>query len=113
MNREEWVDREIDISASGYIKEGSSVIDLHPAIIEAQEKLSRLGGLLGDVVSTPDGVGILTSVETPGNGLYLEPDKIICTVWYSTERAQNGKVSWTYRPEEILPVWCNWQPRLT
>ncbi len=42
-------------------------------------------------VNTEDGVGILVSIETPHNGLYVEFDRARATVWYGTESAVYGK----------------------
>ena len=38
-------------------------------------------------VNTKDGRGLLISVETPFNGLYVEYDRAKAVVWYSTEKA--------------------------
>ncbi len=42
-------------------------------------------------VNTEDGRGILVSITTPHNGLYVEFDNSIATVWYGTEGAVYGK----------------------
>ena len=42
-------------------------------------------------VNTEDGVGILVSIETPHNGLYVEFDRARATVWYGTESDVYGK----------------------
>lgn len=41
-------------------------------------------------VNTEDGVGILVSIETPHNGLYVEFDRAKATVWYGMEKAVCG-----------------------
>lgn len=38
-------------------------------------------------VNTEDGRGILVSIETPHNGLYVEFDRAKATVWYGTGNA--------------------------
>jgi len=38
-------------------------------------------------VNTEDGRGLLISIETPFNGLYVEFDRAKAVVWYSTEKA--------------------------
>jgi hypothetical protein len=38
-------------------------------------------------VNTEDGRGILVSIETPHNGLYVEFDRAKATVWYGTDNA--------------------------
>ena len=81
-----------------------ALVENNDSVTEAQETLFRLGNLLGKLVKTPDGKGILISVETPSNGLYIVPSGIKCVVWYSTQCAQNRKVSWAYRPEDVSAI---------
>jgi hypothetical protein len=38
-------------------------------------------------VNTEDGRGILVSIETPHNGLYVEFDRAKATVWYGTDKS--------------------------
>jgi hypothetical protein len=38
-------------------------------------------------VNTEDGRGILVSIDTPHNGLYVEFDRSKATVWYGTYKA--------------------------
>jgi hypothetical protein len=38
-------------------------------------------------VNTEDGRGLLVSIETPHNGLYVEFDRAKATVWYGTDNA--------------------------
>jgi hypothetical protein len=42
-------------------------------------------------VNTEDGRGILVSIETPHNGLYVEFDRAKATIWYGTENVVYGK----------------------
>lgn len=42
-------------------------------------------------VNTEDGRGILVSIETTHNGLYVEFDRAKVTVWYGVENAVYGK----------------------
>lgn len=44
-------------------------------------------------VNTEDGRGILVSIETPSNGLYIEFDRSEATVWYGTENAVYSKTT--------------------
>jgi hypothetical protein len=59
-----------------------------------------------DEVNTPAGKGILTSVTTPGNGLYIEYDNARCSVYYEPRVQWNGGVwisrEWYYK--EILEL---------
>jgi hypothetical protein len=59
-----------------------------------------------DEVNTPAGKGILTSVTTPGNGLYIEYDNARCSVYYEPRIQWNGGVwisrEWYYK--EILEL---------
>ena len=52
-----------------------------------------------DKVKTPVGEGILTSVYTPGNGLYIDYDNTKCSVYY--EPKIDGGVwivkEWSYK----------------
>jgi len=43
-------------------------------------------------VNTKDGRGILVSIETPFNGLYIEFDRSMATVWYGTDNAVELKI---------------------
>ena len=36
-------------------------------------------------VRTPNGTGILIGIETPGNGLYYEPERADFLVWYGMD----------------------------
>jgi hypothetical protein len=38
--------------------------------------------IIWDKVNTPSGKGILTSVSTPGNGLYIDYENAKCSVYY-------------------------------
>lgn len=37
-------------------------------------------------VNTEDGKGILVSISTPHNGLYVEYDRAMATVWYGSHK---------------------------
>lgn len=56
---------------------------------------------IGEKVKTPDGTGILLNKNTPHNGLYVEEEKTIWTVWYGVNNSQNGYVSKTYDTDQI------------
>jgi hypothetical protein len=45
-------------------------------------------------VNTEDGRGIIVSVNTPFNGLYVEFDRAMVTVWYGTDKAVYSGVRW-------------------
>lgn len=57
-------------------------------------------------VNTPAGKGILTSVYTPGNGLYIDYANAKCSVYYEPKIEWNGGVwisrEWNYK--EILEL---------
>jgi len=46
-------------------------------------------------VKTEDGVGILVSIETPYNGLYVEFERARATVWYGVKNSVFSGVRWT------------------
>jgi hypothetical protein len=54
-----------------------------------------------DKVNTPAGEGILTSVNTPGNGLYIDYDSAKCSVYYEPRVEYEGGVwivkEWPYK----------------
>lgn len=45
-------------------------------------------------VKTEDGFGILVSIDTPHNGLYVEFDKAKATVWYGMDKAVYNGAKW-------------------
>jgi hypothetical protein len=45
-------------------------------------------------VKTEDGFGILVSIDTPHNGLYVEFDKAMATVWYGMDKAVYNGAKW-------------------
>ena len=59
-------------------------------------------------VKTPDGEGILIGIETPFNGLYVEYNRSLCTVWFDTQAARTGKsvvwVSHKYSLSDIIDL---------
>ena len=59
-----------------------------------------------DEVNTPAGRGILTSVTTPGNGLYIDYDNARCSVYYQKRVEYQGGLwisrEWDYK--EILEL---------
>jgi hypothetical protein len=48
-------------------------------------------------VNTEDGRGILVSITTPHNGLYVEFDRANATVWYGTDNAVYNGCRWITR----------------
>jgi hypothetical protein len=48
-------------------------------------------------VNTEDGRGILVSITTPHNGLYVEFDRANSTVWYGTESEEASEREKTIR----------------
>ena len=73
-----------------------------------QHVLDRIALITPHILSeieTPHGRGTLLGVNIPFNGLYFEPHKAEWQVWYSTENAQSGFVSFTYTTEQLLRVW--------
>jgi hypothetical protein len=62
--------------------------------------------IIWDIVNTPVGKGILTTVYTPGNGLYIDYDNAKCSVYYEPRVEWNGGVwisrEWSYK--EILEL---------
>lgn len=62
--------------------------------------------IIWDRVNTPVGKGILTTVYTPGNGLYIDYDNAKCSVYYEPRVNWNGGVwisrEWSYK--EILEL---------
>lgn len=72
----------------------------------AAEIVRRVSKLMLQQVKTPHGAGLLISLQMPYNGLYIEPDRADCTVWYSTDKAQSGFVHYTYDAKDIL----EWNP---
>ena len=55
-------------------------------------------------VKTPDGKGILISVNTPANGIGPDISSAKCTVYYGMGTPQNGKVSWEFPLNEIIKL---------
>jgi hypothetical protein len=45
-------------------------------------------------VKTEDGLGILVSIETPHNGLYVEFERSKATVWYGTDKNIYNGARW-------------------
>ncbi len=45
-------------------------------------------------VNTEDGRGILISIETRFNGLYVEFDTAKATVWYGTDKSVYNGIRW-------------------
>jgi hypothetical protein len=45
-------------------------------------------------VKTEDGFGILVSIDTPHNGLYVEFSRAKATVWYGTDNAVYNGARW-------------------
>lgn len=89
-----WVSRKYDARAV-------SLANAKPKRIRGSADMKKLGKLYLNKVITPDGEGILVGIETPSNGLYFEPERTKVTVWYSTEKAQNGWVSRQYYAGDI------------
>jgi hypothetical protein len=55
-------------------------------------------------VKTEDGFGILVSIETPHNGLYVEFDRAKATVWYGTDKSVYNGARWIskeYRLDDL------------
>lgn len=62
-------------------------------------------------VNTEDGKGILVSLNTPFNGLYVEFDKAKSTVWYETDKAVYNGAKWISK-EYYLKDLENWNKEL-
>ena len=45
-------------------------------------------------VNTEDGRGLLVSIDTPHNGLYVEFDRAKATVWYGTDKSVYNGARW-------------------
>lgn len=45
-------------------------------------------------VNTEDGRGLLISIQTPFNGLYVEFDRAYCVVWYGTDKSVYNVARW-------------------
>jgi hypothetical protein len=58
--------------------------------------------IIWDKVKIPAGEGILTSVTTPGNGLYIEYDNAKCSVYYKSNGCIWISGEWNYK--EILQL---------
>jgi hypothetical protein len=55
-------------------------------------------------VKTPHGVGTLVNINCPFNGLYYEPDRAKCVVWYGMNNIQSGLVVYEYDYNTILEL---------
>jgi hypothetical protein len=62
-------------------------------------------------VNTEDGRGLIVSVNTPFNGLYVEFDKAKATVWYGTDKAVYNGAKWISK-EYYLKDLENWNKEL-
>ena len=45
-------------------------------------------------VNTEDGRGIIVNLNTPFNGLYVEFDRAMATVWYGTDKSVYNGARW-------------------
>jgi hypothetical protein len=45
-------------------------------------------------VNTEDGRGLLVGIETPHNGLYVDFDRAMATVWYGMDKAVYNGAKW-------------------
>jgi hypothetical protein len=62
---------------------------------------------LGQEVHTKFGNGIIVELKMPSNGLYIEPDRAYCVVWYGVDEAVERSTGWsqfTFRLNEISPL---------
>ena len=59
---------------------------------------------LGELVNTPDGVGIIVEMKMDWNGLYISHETSRATVWYSTDEAKNGWVSKEYSLNALMKL---------
>lgn len=66
-------------------------------------KLTEIGKLLGNIVATKDGIGVVISVNTPFNGLYVSPDQAKITVWYGIHNPSEY-ISCEYSLDEARPL---------
>lgn len=73
--------------------------DYNKKIIERLKLMPKF--FLGQEVTTPDGEGVIVELKTEWNGLYIQEERATATVWYSTDEAQNGWVSRSYKLSEI------------
>jgi hypothetical protein len=55
-------------------------------------------------VKTPDGLGTIINISCPFNGLYYEPEKTKCVVWYGVNNSQNGWSVQEYIYDDILKL---------
>lgn len=65
------------------------------------KELLRLGSLLGKEVETPDGTGILISVQTDTRVKWIDTNQIDVTVWYGVDKPQGGWLSRVYRSWQV------------
>lgn len=62
-------------------------------------------------VNTEDGRGLLVSVNTPFNGLYVEFERAKATVWYGTDKSVYNGARWISK-EYYLKDLENWNSEL-
>ena len=58
---------------------------------------------LGQQVKTEHGTGIIVKLEMHANGLYIEPQRARCVVWFSTKKAKPW-VQYEFKLSEIKPI---------
>lgn len=78
--------------------------DFFEAAIEGRDMLHRVGPLIGRKVSTPDGVGILITVETPCSGMIFSTGGTQCRVWFGPERKFPTPAHAWYDPDQVSAV---------
>lgn len=75
---------------------------IHPSWEEDAEIVRKVGKLMMQQVKTERGTGILISIHMPYNGLYIEPSRADCMVWFGVDKAQSGFVWHVVDAREIL-----------
>lgn len=71
-------------------------------IVERLKLMPRF--CLGQTIKTIDGEGIIVELKMEWNGLYVNEESSVATIWYSTDEAKNGFVSRQYKITELTPT---------
>jgi hypothetical protein len=60
---------------------------------------------IGQEINTSLGIGIVTEMSIPQNGLYLSPERLEIKVWYGMEKALESTkaTSFVFTVEELRP----------
>lgn len=74
--------------------------EYNKVIIERLQAMPKF--YLGQLITTPDGEGVIVDLSMDWNGLYINEETAKAVVWYSTTEAQNGWVSKEYLLKELI-----------